>query len=126
MRNNLSLNHQNQRINNLVKSECDYSIRFIEISSETVELLKKYFSGMEFTLRKSRRDSEKLVFTAPINHQTSRVVREIINLIEAKKIDIFISVLQELDSEILEIPQYVSSLLGLEPIELTLSYTFVG
>lgn len=109
-----------------MKSECTYSIRFIDINNETAELLTKEFTGSEITLRKSRSDAQKLIFTVSIDPRTAKIVRDVIELVAAKKIDIFMSVLPEIDSEILEVPKYVSSLLGLEPIELTLSYTFVG
>lgn len=107
-----------------MSDEIEYSIRFIDISKNDAELLSSRLKHSVTSLRACRKD-KNLVFTADITRENVNSICNLIPKINAFKIDVFISLLPESDSDIYDVPDYVVNIISLGKTALTVSFTYI-
>ncbi len=107
-----------------MSDEIRYGIRFIDISEEDAKILSAKLHNSDITLKPRRKD-KKLVFTAKIELKNTDTICEIIPQVKASKIDVFVSLLPESDSDIYDIPDYVVQVIRLNGVALTISFTYI-
>ena len=111
-------------MNDSVREEIEYGVRFIDISNKDAELLNSMLGSFNSSLRKRKKDS-KLVFTADIVLENVSLICDLIPQISASKIDVFISLLPESDSDIYDVPNFVVQVLCSKNVALTVSFTYI-
>lgn len=109
-----------------MSQEIEYSIRFIDISEQDGEFLQGELGSSDTnTSLRVRKNDFKRVFTADIDIKNTDDICKVIPLVKASKVDVFISLFPDSDSDIYDVPDYVVQIISLEGVALTVSFTYI-
>jgi hypothetical protein len=105
-------------------TDVDYSIRFIDIKKSSVAFLKKELAEYNFTVKDYFKNPENSVFVIDIADKCdSSKLKRCLNKVSEGKVDLFVSIFSEVDSDIIELRPAINQLIVDLKIPVTFSYT---
>ena len=105
-------------------TKMDYILRFINTDYESLSYIKNALQSAPRSVRDYYKIPKNYVITYVITESLDlEVIRAVTMNISAEKVDVFIGVRPKCDSDIIDIPDYVTRLLSIAGVKMTLSYT---
>lgn len=105
-------------------TDVDYSVRFIDINNSSVAFLEKELVAFNFTRKDYFKKPENSVFVIDIDDKfDSLKLKSCLNKVSEGKVDLFVSIFSEVDSDIIELPNLINQLIVDLKLPVTFSYT---
>lgn len=105
-------------------TDVDYSLRFIDIKKDSVTFLKRELAEYNYSTKDYFKNSENFVFVLDIDDKCdSSKLEGCVNKVSEGKVDLFVSIFSEVDSDIIELPPLINKLIVDLKIPVTFSYT---
>ncbi|MDN7125017.1 hypothetical protein J6I90_08985 [Pseudidiomarina sp. 1APP75-32.1] len=105
-------------------TDVDYSLRFIDIKKDSVTFLEKGLAEYNCSTKNYFKNPENFVFVLDIDDKCdSSKLKSCVNKVGEGKVDLFVSIFSQLDSDIIELPPLINHLILALKIPVTFSYT---
>jgi|GEM_PF-3774768 len=107
-------------------TDVDYSLRFIDIDKSSVAFLEKEFVEFNFTTKDYFKNPENSVFVIDIDDNfDSSKLKSCLNKVSEGKVELFVSIFSEVDSDIIELPNVINQLIVDLKLPVVFSYTII-
>jgi hypothetical protein len=102
----------------------DYSIRLLGIKKSSLVFLEKELLEFNFTKMDYFKNPENFVFVIDIDDKFDlSKLKSCLKEVNECKIDLFVSIFSEVDSDIIDVPPLINKLIKDLKLSVTLSYT---